>query len=56
VIIEYNTPTSCQNLALKNIELFLQNQTPPTQICIDAMESLNPDLGIVCRSETFVPL
>ncbi|KAH8903906.1 family 28 glycosyl hydrolase [Coniochaeta sp. PMI_546] len=56
VIIECNTPTSCQNFALKNIELFPQNQTPPTQICINAMENLNPDLGIECRNGTFVPL
>lgn len=56
MIIECNTPTSCQNFALKNIELFPQNQTPPTQICINAMENLNPELGIACRNGTFVPL
>ncbi|KAB5533598.1 family 28 glycosyl hydrolase [Coniochaeta sp. 2T2.1] len=56
VIIECNTPTSCTNFALRNIELFPQNQTPPTQICINAVETLNPDLGIVCRNGTFVPL
>jgi len=56
VIIECNTETSCQNFRLEDIELFPQNQTPATQICMNAMENLNPDLGIECRNGTFVPL
>ncbi|ROW01805.1 hypothetical protein VPNG_07813 [Cytospora leucostoma] len=56
VIIECGSTTSCQNLALKNIEVFPQTLEPPTIICIDASESSNPDLGTYCRNGTFIPL
>lgn len=47
---------SCQNFVLKNIEVFPQTLEPPTMICMDAIESLNPDLGTYCRNGTFIPL
>ncbi|ROW07294.1 hypothetical protein VMCG_03698 [Cytospora schulzeri] len=56
IIIECSTTASCQNFVLKNIEVFPQTLEPPTIICIDATESLNPDLGTYCRNGTFIPL
>ncbi|KUI72239.1 Exopolygalacturonase C [Cytospora mali] len=56
IIVECATTTSCQNFAFKNIEVFPQTLEPPTMICIDATESLNPDLGTYCRNGTFIPL
>jgi polygalacturonase len=55
VIIECNTNSSCQNFALKNLEIFPESLAPPTTICINATAGLNPHLGIHCRNGTLIP-
>lgn len=56
LIIECNSESSCKNFALKNMRVYPQNLAPATQICMNAVEALNPDLGIHCKNGTFIPL
>lgn len=56
VIVECNTNSSCQNFALKNIQIFPQSLAPPTAVCINATTELNPHLGFSCANGTFVPV
>lgn len=55
VIVECNTNTSCQNFAVENVQIFPQDLSAPTVICLNATTELNPRLGFECANGTFVP-
>ncbi|KAH8703608.1 pectin lyase fold/virulence factor [Talaromyces proteolyticus] len=56
IIIECNTNSSCKNFVVENIQVVPESATPPTMICINATEELNPELGFDCRNGTYIPV
>lgn len=61
IILECNTNTSCMNFVFEDIQILPQNGQPPSVICLNATQELNPDLGLgvdangYCTNGTYVP-
>ncbi|CZR64156.1 probable exopolygalacturonase [Phialocephala subalpina] len=55
VVVECNTNSSCQNFAVENVQIFPQDLSAPTVVCLNATKELNPRLGFECANGTFVP-